>query len=229
MEAAVRRLAERLRSRLRRRDLARRKGALAVRRTIRRNLGLGGVPAQLVFRPRRPHRPELVVLCDVSESVRHASRLMLLFLYTLQALFSRVRTFVFVSDLGEVTAALRAERDPARAADLAVAARAVTLAQNTNTGRALVAFHRQHAAAVTRRTTVLVIGDGRNNYHPAETWVLRELRRHARRVLWMCPEPRRLWGSGDSDMLLYADACDRVAEVTTIGDLDHIADALVPR
>ena len=77
------------------------------------------------------------MLCDVSESVRHATRLMLLFLYTLQTLFSRVRTFVFVSDLGEVTEALRAERDPSRAADLALAARAVRLAQNTNTGRAL--------------------------------------------------------------------------------------------
>ena len=200
-----------------------------MRRTLRRNLGLDGLPARLVFRPRRPHRPELVVLCDVSESMRHATRLMLLFLYTLQALFSRVRTFVFVSDLGEVTAALREERDPARAADLAVAARAVTLAQNTNTGRALTAFHRHHAAAVTRRTTVLVIGDGRNNYHPAETWVLHELRRRARRLLWMCPEPRQLWGTGDSDMLLYAEACDRVAEVTTLPDLDGIADALVPR
>jgi uncharacterized protein len=228
-EAAVRRLAERLRSRLVRRDGARRRGALAVRRTLRRNLGLGGFPARLLFRHRRPHRPDVVVLCDVSESVRHVTRLMLLFLYTLQTLFTRVRTFVFVSDLAEVTAVLRSERDPSRAADLAVAARAVSLAANSNYGRALRTFHRDHLAAVTRRTTVIVVGDGRNNYNAPETWVLGELRRRARRVLWICPEPRATWGSGDSEMLAYERACDRVAEVTTLEGLAGIADVLVPR
>ncbi|ACL64952.1 VWA containing CoxE family protein [Anaeromyxobacter dehalogenans 2CP-1] len=227
-ERAVKRLAERLKSRLVRRDRSRRRGVLAVRRTLRRNLGLGGFPAQVVFRRRRPQRPDVVVLCDVSESVRHVTRLMLLFLYTMQSLFSRVRTFVFVADLAEVTAQLRAEREPARAADLAVAARAVSLAANSNYGRALRTFHRDALPAVTRRTTVLVIGDGRNNYNPPEAWVLEELRRRARRVLWMCPEPRHLWGTGDSELPLYAAHCDRVAPVTTLAELEGIADALVP-
>lgn len=228
-EVAVKRLAARLRSRLVRRESARRRGVLAVRRTLRRNLGVGGFPARLVFRRRRPLRPDLVVLCDVSESVRHVSRLMLLFLYTLQSLFTRVRTFVFVSDLAEVTDALRAERDPSRAADLAVAARAVNLAANSNYGRALRTFRRDHLAAVTRRTTLLVVGDGRNNYNPPEAWVLEELARRARRVLWICPEARHAWGSGDSEMLLYERHCQRVAEVTTLRELEDVADALVPR
>lgn len=228
-EVAVRRLAERLRSRLVRRERTRRRGALAPRRTLRRNLGLGGFPARLLFRRRRPQRPDVVVLCDVSESVRHATRLMLLFLYTLQSLFTRVRTFVFVSDLAEVTAALKEERDPARAADLAVAARAVSLAANSNYGRALRTFHRDFLGAVTRRTTVLVVGDGRNNYNPPEAWALEELRRRARRVLWICPEPQAEWGSGDSELPLYASHCDRVAAVTTLAELEGVADALVPR
>jgi uncharacterized protein len=228
-ETAVKRLAERLKARLVGRDRSRRRGVLAVRRTLRRNLGLGGFPARLVFRRRRPHRPDVVVLCDVSESVRHVTRLMLLFLYTLQSLFTRVRTFVFVSDLAEVTRSLKDEKDPSRAADLAVAARAVSLAANSNYGRALRAFHRDHLASVTRRTTVIVIGDGRNNYHPAEAWVLDELRRRARRVLWICPEARVGWGTGDSEMPLYASRCDRVAEVTTLTELEGIAEALVPR
>jgi len=229
VEAAVRRLAERLLTRLKRRERADRRGPLALRRTLRRNLGLGGVPARLVFRPRRRHRPELVVLCDISESVRHAARLMLLFLYTMQSLFSRVRTFVYVSDLAEVTEAILSERDPSREAGLALAARAVSQGQNSNAGRALRTLLRRHGGAVTRRTTLLVIGDGRNNHHPPEVWALRELRRRARRVLWMCPEPRPLWGSGDSDLLLYAPHCDRAAEVTTLSDLDGLADVLVPR
>jgi uncharacterized protein with von Willebrand factor type A (vWA) domain len=228
-EAAVRRLAERLKARLVQRERSRRRGALAVRRTLRRNLGLGGVPAHLVFRRRRPERPDVVVLCDVSESVRHVTRLMLLFLYTLQGLFTRVRTFVFVSELAEVTDRLRAERDPSRAADLAVAARAVSLAANSNYGRALRTFHDDFAGAVTRRTTVIVIGDGRNNYNAPEAWVLDALRRRARRLLWMCPEPRAAWGTGDSEMARYAAACDRVATVATLEELEDVADALVPR
>jgi hypothetical protein len=227
-ETAVRRLAERLRTRLVRRERTRRRGALAVRRTLRKNLALGGFPARLVFRHRRRERPDLVVLCDVSESVRHTTRLMLLFLYTLQTLFTRVRTFVFVSDLAEVTERLKAERDPARAADLAIAGSAVSLAANSNYGRALRRFHDEFLPAVTRRTTVLVIGDGRNNYNPPEDWVLRELGRRARRLLWICPEPRGAWGMGDSEMLRYAARCHRVATVASLDELEGIAEALVP-
>ena len=227
-ETAVRRLAERLKSRLVRRERSRRRGALAVRRTLRRNLGLGGFPARLVFRQRRPERPDVMVVCDVSESVRHVTRLMLLFLYTLQSLFTRVRTFVFVSDLAEVTAALRAEDDPARAADLATAARAVSLAGNSNYGRALRLFHDRFLPGVTRRTTVIVIGDGRTNYAPPEAWVLDEIRRRARRLLWIAPEPRWSWGTGDSEMPLYASRCERVATVSSLEELEEVAEALVP-
>ncbi|HEU4384664.1 MAG TPA: VWA domain-containing protein [Anaeromyxobacteraceae bacterium] len=228
-ETAVRRLAERLKSRLVKRERSRRRGTLSVRRTLRRNLGLGGVPARLAFRHRRPERPDVVVLCDVSDSVRHVSRMMLLFLYTLQSLFTRVRSFVFVSDLGEVTEAFRAERDVSRAADLATAGKVVSLAGNSNYGRALRVFHRDFAGSVTRRTTVIVIGDGRTNYHPPEAWVLKELSRKARRVVWICPEERWAWGSGDSEMPLYAACAERVAVVTRLADLEEVAEALVPR
>jgi uncharacterized protein with von Willebrand factor type A (vWA) domain len=170
-----------------------------------------------------------MVLCDVSDSVRHVTRLMLLFLFTLQALFSRVRSFVFVADLAEVTAALAGETDPARAADLAVAARAVPLSANSDYGRALRTFAREHLAAVGRRTTVLVVGDGRSNFHPAEAWVLDEIRRRARRLLWICPERRVSWGRGDSEMPAYAARCDRVATAATLEELEGIAEALVPR
>jgi uncharacterized protein with von Willebrand factor type A (vWA) domain len=200
-----------------------------VRRTLRKNLGAGAVPLRLVFRARRPERAEVLVLCDVSESVRHVTRLMLLFLFALQSLFARVRTFVFVADLAEVTERLRAERDPGRAADLAVAARAVSLAANSNYGRVLRRCHRELLASVTRRTTVLVVGDGRNNYNPPEAWVLDELRRRARRLLWICPEERAAWGTGDSEMPRYAARCDRVATAATLEELEGIAEALVPR
>jgi hypothetical protein len=227
MEIAVRRLAERLRARLASRERARR-GALNVRRTLRRNMALGGVPARLAFRRRRPDRPDVVVLCDVSDSVRHVSRLMLVFLHTLQGLFTRVRSFVFVSDLGEVTEAFR-KRDVARAAHLATAGQVVSLFGNSNYGRALKVFHDQFRSAVTRRTTVIIIGDGRSNYHPPNAWVLEELKRRARRVVWICPEERWAWGQGDSEMPLYASKVERVATVTSLAELEGVADMLIPR
>jgi len=154
---------------------------------------------------------------------------MLVFLHTLQSLFRGVRTFVFVSDLGEVTDAFRAEPDVSRAADLATAGRVVSLAGNSNYGRVLRTFERRHLPSVGRRTTVLVIGDGRTNYLPPEAGALREIRRKARRLLWICPEERWAWGTGDSEMPLYAAQVDRVATVARIEDLEAVADALLPR
>ena len=227
VQQAVRRLAERLKTRIVRRQKSRRRGTLHVRRTLRRNLSWGGTPMVPVFRARRPQRPEVVVLCDVSDSVRNVSRLMLLFTHTLQSLFSRVRSFVFVSDLGEVTDLFRG-LEPEKAIDVAVTGKAVSLQSNSNYGRAFVTFVQRELASITRRTTVLVIGDGRNNQNPAQVWALREIRRKARRVIWICPEDRRGWGLGDSEMDLYAQVCDQVVVVQSLSDLDRLADQLVP-
>jgi uncharacterized protein len=225
-EAAVRKLAEKLKSRLVRKQRAHRRGALNVRRTLRKNLPWGGVPMVPRFRNRRPERPEVVVLCDVSDSVRNVSRLMLLFTYTLQALFARVRSFVFVSDVGEVTQHFR-EAEVEQAVDLALAGKAISLHANSNYGRALATFAREHLPSVTRRTTVLVIGDGRNNFNAPNAWALEELGRKCKRLVWICPEERRSWGFGDSEMLTYAKHCHQTVVVRTLADLSSVADQLV--
>jgi uncharacterized protein with von Willebrand factor type A (vWA) domain len=227
MELAVRRLAERLKTRLVRKQRSRRRGQLNVRRTLRENLTWGGVPMVPWFRRRRAHRPEVVVLCDVSDSVRNVSRVMLLFTHTLQSLFSRVRSFVFVSDLGEVTERFR-ELPVEQAVDVAVAGQGISLAANSNYGRALALFARDHQASITRRTTVMVIGDGRNNYNPSNAWALEEIRRRCRRLVWICPEDRRNWGFGDSEMPAYARHCDQVAVIKSASDLMGLADELLP-
>ncbi|WP_373048348.1 VWA domain-containing protein [Vulgatibacter sp.] len=224
---AVKRLAEKLKSRLVRRQRERRRGALNVRRTLRRNMGLGGVPAHLVFRRKRPQRPDVVVLCDVSDSVRNVSRLMLLFVHTLQSRFAKVRSFAFVSDVGEITEHFK-DVDAARAVDLAVAGKAINVYANSNYGRALAMFARDHLGAVTRRTTVLVIGDGRNNYNAPHGWALKEIERRARRVVWICPEAESSWGIGDSEMQLYARAVDQVVVVQNLADLENAAERIVP-
>jgi uncharacterized protein len=227
MRAVVMRLAERLKARLSRRRKVRRRGQLSVRRTLRKNLALGGLPANLVFRSRRQERPEVVVLCDVSDSVRNVSRLMLQFVYTLQSLYSRVRSFVFVSDLGEVTHLFK-KADVATAVDLATAGKVVNLAANSNYGHAFKLFHSTYLGSVTRRTSVIIIGDGRTNYNPPNVWALQEIKRRCKRLLWLCPEDRASWGFGDSEMLLYERHCHRVEPVRSVDDLARVASEILP-
>jgi len=226
-EAAVRKLAERLKTRLVRKQRSRRRGTLNVRRTLRRNMPWGGVPMVPSFRARRPERPEVVVLCDVSDSVRNASRMMLLFTYTLQSLFARVRSFVFVSDVGEVTQHFK-DSDVDQAIDLATAGKAISLHANSNYGRALASFARDELGSLSRRTTLMVIGDGRNNYNPSNAWALKDLKRKVKRLIWISPEDRRSWGFGDSEMHTYSKLCTQTVVVQSLGDLERLADQLVP-
>ena len=227
MQQAGRTLAEKLKARLIRKKRSRRRGALNVRRTLRRNLSWGGIPMVPQFRARRPERPEVVVLCDVSDSVRNASRMLLLFTYTLQSLFVRVRSFVFVSDVGEVTQYFK-EQDVERAIDLATMGQAVSLTANSNYGRALATFVREQLGSISRRTTAMVIGDGRNNYNPANAWALKDLKQKCKRLVWICPEERANWGFGDSEMLTYSKYCHHTVVVTSVADLSRIAEQLVP-
>jgi len=227
MRTVVRRLAERLKARLSRRRKVRRRGRLSVRRTLRKNLSTGGEPYKLVFRARRPERPEIIVLCDVSDSVRSVSRLMLQFVYTLQELYARVRSFVFVSDIGEVTPLFK-KTDVGTAVDLATAGRVINLSANSNYGHALKLFRDTWLGSITRRTTVIIIGDGRTNYNPPNAWVLAEVKRKCRRLIWLCPEERHSWGFGDSEMPLYARHCDRVESVRSLDDLARVAAELMP-
>ncbi|MHA7631030.1 VWA domain-containing protein [Corallococcus sp. M7] len=227
MEAAVRTLAEKLKSRMIRKQRSHRRGSLHAQRTLRRNMPWDGIPMVPVFRTRRPERPELVVLCDVSDSVRNASRMMLLFMHTMQSLFVRVRSFVFVSDVGEVTPFFK-DLDVSEAIDAATAGRTVSMSSNSNYGRALADFTRDHLGSITRRTTVMIIGDGRNNYNASNAWALKDLKRKAKRVLWICPEDRGNWGIGDSEMLTYEKHCTQAVVVTSVSDLARIAEQLVP-
>ncbi|MFZ5439079.1 MAG: VWA domain-containing protein [Myxococcota bacterium] len=226
-QRAVRALAEKLKARLIRRQRSRRKGQLNPRRTLRKNLTAGGVPMVPQFRSRRPQRPDVIVLCDVSDSVRNASRLMLLFTWSLQSLFNRVRSFIFVSELGEVTKHFK-DRKPEEALEAALSGDVISLASNSNYGHTLATFAKSYLGAVSRRTTVFVIGDGRNNFNAPHVSALEDLKRKAKRVIWICTEPRSNWGFGDSEMPNYARAVTQVVTVTSLGDLEKIAPQLIP-
>ena len=222
----VERLARKLRTQMSLRPRTLRRGRLDARRTIRRSLATGGVPFVLHRKKRRIDKPRLVVLCDISDSVRNVSRFMLQLAYTLQDRFEKVRSFVFVSDLGETTD-LFAQHELGRAVDLAYGGAVVNVYANSNFGRAFREFRERYLDAVTTRTTVLVIGDGRNNYQPTEAWALADVRARARRVLWLNPESRLSWAFGDSAMRAYEPHCDRVEVVQNLDSLRRVVDALV--
>jgi uncharacterized protein with von Willebrand factor type A (vWA) domain len=226
-QAAVRKLAEKLKARLIRRQRSKRKGQLNPRRTLRKNLTAGGVPMVPQFRTRRPQRPDVVVLCDVSDSVRNASRLMLLFTWTLQSLFTRVRSFIFVSELGEVTRHFK-DAKPEDALEAALSGDVISLSSNSNYGNALATFSKSYLGTITRKTTVFVIGDGRNNFNSPNLWALEDLKRKAKRVVWICTEPKQNWGFGDSEMSNYARGVSKVVTVLSLSDLEKIAPQLVP-
>jgi len=228
LRAEVERLARLMRARIQLEPPAPRRGRLDLRRTLRRSLATGGVPFEPMLRQRRPRRPRLVVLCDISDSVRNVSRFLLELVYAIEAQFDRVRSFAFVADLGELSPLLR-ENKVDRAIELAYAGAVVNVLANSNYGRVLATFAARHLGVVSRRTTVLIIGDGRNNYHPARADALAAIRRRARQVIWLNPEPPPVWGFGDSAMREYAPHCDRVAVARDLESLRAVIDEMVGR
>ena len=223
---AVRAFVQRLRGGERVRRRRSRKGRIDAHATLRRAMRTGGVPFRLARRARRRDKPRLVLLCDVSDSVRSVARFLLELTYAAQELFDRTRTFVFVSELGETTRLF--EEEPIETAlARAYSGAVVPVTHNSNYGRVLRAFEERVLGDIDRRTTVVVLGDGRTNYQADAADVLDSIRARARAVVWLCPEPRAAWPTGDSAMPRYAPKCTRVLEVRCARDLEEAARLLL--
>ena len=226
MQEAVQKLAQRLRNVISIRRRRARRGKFDPSGTLRRNLQYGGVPFRIVWDRRKKEKPQVIVLCDVSDSVRNVSRFMLQFVYSLQDLYSKVRSFVFVAEVGEITR-LFEEQDINQAIETALRGDVINVYAHSDFGRAFKAFHRDHIAAVNKRTTVIVLGDARNNYNLPHDWVLKEIRQRAKQLIWLNPENRMTWGFGDSEMDHYAPHCSLVEECRNLGQLYRVIDRLV--
>jgi len=226
MKEVVARLARRFKDRLSVRRKRASRGRLDAKETLRQNLQYGGVPFRIHFDQKKKEKPRLIILCDISDSVLNASRFMLQLVYSVQELYRKVRTFVFVSDIGEVTR-LFEENEIHQAVDQALRGDVVDVFSHSNFGRALKLFYDEHLSVVDRKTTLVVLGDGRNNYHPSNEWVLRELQQRAKQLVWLNPESRLTWGIGDSEMPRYIPYCDVAAECRNIGQLYRLIDRMV--
>jgi len=226
MKEAVAKLAQRLKHVIAIRRKRAKRGHFDLQQTLRKNLQYGGVPFRIVLDRRKKEKPQVVILCDVSDSVRNVSRFMLQFVYSVQDLYSRVRSFIFVADLGEVTK-LFENNDIHAAIDLALRGNMINLYAHSDFGRAFKMFHRDFLSTINKRTTVLVLGDARNNYNLPHEWVLRDIRQRAKQIVWLNPESRLTWGFGDSEMDRYAPYCDLVEECRNLNQLYRVIDRLV--
>ncbi len=204
-------LARRLATRLTKEHHARRRGALDFRRTVRASIATGGVPLTTHHRPKRPHRTDLVVLCDVSGSVANFAQFTLLFVFALREVFQSMRAFTFIDHVHEVTEHLRPGSDPVEVLErLAAASSHAALWGRTNYGRAFTKFEDQHADALGPKTTLLILGDARSNYSDLEEATLRRLAGSVRRSYWLNPEPESSWGAGDSAARTYREIVSMV-------------------
>jgi hypothetical protein len=215
-------LSRKLAVRLARKRRHGRKGPLDFRATVRRSLSTGGVPIEPRFRHPRPAKPEIFVIADISGSVASFARFTLHLVYAISSQFSKVRSFVFVDGIDEVTRFFEGVVDPAEAvARINLEADVIWVDGHSDYGHALTEFHRRWGDQVTSRSSVLLLGDARNNYHASASWVIEDLQARARRVYWLNPEPRDYWGSGDSIVGEYAAHCDEVVECRTLRQLEH--------
>jgi uncharacterized protein with von Willebrand factor type A (vWA) domain len=215
-------LSRKLAVRLARKRRHGRKGPLDFRATMRRSLSTGGVPIEPRFRHPRPAKPEIFVIADISGSVASFARFTLHLVYAISSQFSKVRSFVFVDGIDEVTRFFEGVVDPAEAvARINSEADVIWVDGHSDYGHALTEFHRRWGDQVTSRSSVLLLGDARNNYHASQSWVIEDLQRKARHVYWLNPEPRDYWGSGDSIVGEYAAHCDEVVECRTLRQLEH--------
>ena len=218
----VQRLAKQLASKPFRRLRAARHGRIDLRRTVRNSLRTGGVPLVPAFRDRVPVRPELVLLCDISDSVAMFSRFMLQLVYTIQGRYHRVRSFVFVDHLEEVSQWFR--RLPlGQALDKVRWESRSSFSGLSDFGRVFADFRQRCLPLLNPGTTLIILGDARNNWRPPQEEALAEIAGRARQVIWLNPAPRSAWDTGDSLMRLYAPYCAAVRECRNLEQLAGIS------
>jgi uncharacterized protein with von Willebrand factor type A (vWA) domain len=197
-----------------------------VRRTMRASLQSGGVPIELKYRPQRPRRPEIFVLCDVSTSVTSASTFFLSVLHALHDAFRKLRSFVFIERISEVTDVFERERD-FRAASEAVSrdAGVADISGYTDYGRVWTEFLALIEDELHPRATVIVLGDARTNGRPPREDVFAAITARAGRTFWLNPEPRLYWNYGDSVIAAYEKHC-RAFECWRTDQLEEFVKAL---
>ena len=223
----IQRMVKHLKDRYSRRPRAARRGHLDFRKTFRKSITYGGLPFDTHWKLKKIDRPEIVVICDVSRSVSNVVRFFLLILYSLNEVISRIRSFVFCTNLVEVSPLFKTHPLPEALAMLRSGAGIPILLGRTDYGGSLLDFRDQHSDCLTKRATVIILGDARNNYAEPHTEVLRFISERCKRLIWLNPETPSLWGSGDSEMKKYLPYCSIARECSTLRHLEKVVEYLL--
>ncbi|NDJ62984.1 MAG: VWA domain-containing protein, partial [Chloroflexi bacterium] len=220
----IRRLAARLRSRASLRQRRAKVGDVDTRRVMRHNMRYDGVPFEMKYRTRHV-KPCLVLICDISTSMRHSAEFLLTLIYELQDQVSKTDSFIFIDDMVDISMVFT-EHEPQNAVERVLVENRPGY-YNTDLGNSLNTFRQDFMDRISSRTTVIILGDGRNNYNNPRTDIAQEIERKSRRVIWFNPEPRAQWGSGDSDMLEYATCASGVYKVSNLRELAAAVDKIL--
>ncbi len=227
LRKAIYPLTRKLAARLQRKRRHGRKGPLDFRRTVRASLSYGGVPAEPKFRNPRPHKPEIFVIADISGSVAAFARFTLHLVYAISGQFSKVRSFVFIDGLDEVTHMFEGVEDINEAVHrVNTEADVVWVDGHSDYGHALQVFWEKYGKEIGPRTSIMILGDARNNYHASESWIIKAMHEKARAVHWLNPEPNSYWDTGDSIVGEYAQHCDGTFEVRNLRQLEGFVEHL---
>ena len=223
MSGIIKKMARRLISVHSRRKRKSQRGMLDIRSTIRANQEYDGILFETIWKKTKVDRPKIVALCDVSGSVANVSRFFLMFLHSLTEILPNVRTFAFSNKAGEVT-------DLFENKDIEVAAAETLLLYGggaTDYGQAFVDLEGLLENNIDRKTTVIILGDARSNYGDPRCDVLKTIQEKSKRILFLNPEPKSVWGTGDSEMLRFVPYCSKSKVCSSLFDLERVVDDML--
>ncbi|MDQ3107904.1 MAG: VWA domain-containing protein [Actinomycetota bacterium] len=227
LRRAIYPLTRKLAVRLARKRRHGRKGPLDFRNTVRHSLSYGGVPAEPKFKYPRPSKPEIVIIADISGSVAAFARFTLQFVYAISSQFSKVRAFVFIDGIDEVTSYFEGVEDVMEAVHrINTEADVIWVDGHSDYGHAFETFWNKWGKEITKKSSVIFLGDARNNYHASQAWVVKEVEQRARHVYWLNPEPKAYWDTGDSIVSEYGAHCDGVFECRNLKQLEKFVEQL---
>ncbi len=225
MKELIKRFGQKFKNRVSLRKKRVKHGGIDIKKTFRTSLQYGGIPFKLYFKNKKIDRPQLVVLCDISGSVGSYVRFMLLLTHTLQGLFSKVRTFAFISFMVEITN-LFMEMETERAINSIFEDNNFTYGWGSNYGSSFEQFLSEYGDALGKKTSVLVLGDARNNNQDPGLESFIRIKERSRNLFWLNPDKKHLWTWSDSIATLYQSYCDEMKEVNSFLDLSEFIDRL---
>ncbi|MBE2267115.1 MAG: VWA domain-containing protein [Anaerolinea sp.] len=220
----IRRLAARLRSRAALRQRRANAGTIDPRKMIRANMKYDSVPLELKYKTQHV-KPSLVLICDVSTSMRYCAEFLLTLIYELQDQVAKTDSFIFISDIVDISMVFK-EHQPMEAVEKVLTENRPGY-YNTDLGNSMNTFKRDFMGRISSRTTVIILGDGRNNYNDPRIDIMSDVQRRSRRLLWFNPESPAQWGTGDSDMVQYAQNANGVYKVSNLRELAAAVDKIL--